>query len=110
MGDGTGDDDGLVFHGQELPFAIELQAGSGTDGGDIVLRPGQTSFVSHPRGVDGSIIFQRASGDEIFRLDPDGKVLVRGNVVTSDLAMYHAFAEWLTHANVGYGKRKIGES
>jgi hypothetical protein len=74
-------------------------------GGDVVFSAG-SKWADDPTGlaVDGSIIFKRPNGDELFRLDQNGDVAVRGDVVTQDLAMYQAFAEWLEHASVKYTK------
>ena len=71
------------------------------DGGSMMLRAGaRRDDVSHT--VGGSLIFQIGDGTEVFRLDPDGNVVIRGDIVTKDMAMYQAFAEWLRHAGTGY--------
>ena len=73
-------------------------------GGNVVFRPGckyhgdKTGFA-----VDGSIIFQMADQSEAFRIDPDGQVVVRGNVVGDDVAMYETFKRWLEHAELVSG-------
>lgn len=71
------------------------------NGGNLTFQPGQ-KWRGNGVAVDGSIIFKRADGAEMFRLDPDGNVAIRGDVVMRDLAMYECFAEWLSHANVIY--------
>lgn len=95
--------------GTHIHFQEPRAPGSG---GDVVfssltIQPGKkwdgdTTGVA----VDGSIIFKRADGEETFRLDPNGDVAIRGDVVTKDLAMYECFAEWLAEANVNYDSKR----
>lgn len=68
--------------------------------GDIRIMAGRGA--GHAPG--GSIIFELPDGSEHFRLEPDGTVMVRGDKVTSDLAMYEAFKMWLRAAETDYGK------
>lgn len=79
---------------------IIMQAPEGQDsGGDIILRAGaKVDNATTQRAVGGSIIFQMADQTEVFRIDPDGQVLVRGNVVVDDVALYELFKWWLEHA------------
>lgn len=80
--------EGLVFTGPPTkPLRIALPD---SRGGDVILSPGQGR-----NAPDGSIIFQLNSGQEMIRLDADGKIYVRGNEVDDDPLVYIAFRDWL---------------
>jgi hypothetical protein len=51
--------------------------------------------TDHAVGPDGSIIFMTRS-NELLRLDPNGKVFVRGVLVDDNTEVYRAFTSWLT--------------
>ena len=68
-------------------------------GGDIIFMPGRGGVAKDGRkGVDGSIIFRMADGSDWMRLEPDGRVTVRGRLVASDVGAYLALVAWLANA------------
>lgn len=64
--------------------SLYLKAGSGAPSGSHINRE-----------FDGDIIFQLADGLEFIRIQGDGKVFIRGEVVDDNKSIYKAFAEWL---------------
>lgn len=66
-------------------------------GGDIILYPGSgwvpanSSYVP----IDGKIILQTADGKEAIRIEPDGKFVVKGRYVKTNIEVYEKFKEWV---------------
>lgn len=76
-----------------------VQATTSPSPRDMVFQTGLGSPPGSPMPVpDGSIRFRLADGTEMLRIDPDGTVRVRGNVVDSDKSVYQGFRAWLLHA------------
>lgn len=76
----------------------------GNKAGDIVFVAGRTELPlpGLPQLPDpgGSIIFRLGDEDEteVLRFSRDGSVTVRDSLVADDVAIYHAFPDWLSTA------------
>ena len=65
-------------------------------GGDIIFTPGRGSLSGDLSPMpDGSFRFELANGTEVLRIDGDGTIKIRGNVVDDDESVYQAFRAWL---------------
>jgi uncharacterized protein with PIN domain len=51
--------------------------------------------IDHAVSQEGSFVFMTKSR-EVLRLDPDGRVFVRGEEVGDNVEVYRAFTRWLT--------------
>ncbi|HMJ56682.1 MAG TPA: hypothetical protein VK540_31655 [Polyangiaceae bacterium] len=78
-----------------------VQATASPNPGDLIFQTGAGTPPGSPSPFpvpDGSIRFRLADGTEVLRIDPDGTVRVRGNIVDSDKSVYQGFRAWLLHA------------
>lgn len=70
--------------------------------GDIIFTAGRTTAplpgLQQLPDPGGSIVFRLGDETEVLRLAHDGSVAVRGSLVADDVAIYHAFRDWLRHA------------
>lgn len=72
-------------------------------GGNVVFVPGKG--YNEPNGVvwpNGSFVFMDPTNleREFMRIDPDGKVTVRGEQVATNLAIWEGFREWVISAGI----------
>ncbi len=75
----------------------------GGKGGDVVFIPGRGAkpHLDILAGEHGSFVFKNPDGaSELMRIDSDGTVTVRGNVVATDFAVYEGLVAWLASCNI----------
>jgi hypothetical protein len=70
----------------------------GDDGENLTLQPGRGGPPHMPSGkpgTDGKIILALADGTEIIRVEPCGRVYVKGHEVAGNHRIYEAFRGWV---------------
>jgi hypothetical protein len=70
-------------------------------GGSLTFRVGS----GYPPGMNakhGSFIFELANGDEILRIEGDGKIFVNKEQTTDNKELVDAFANWVSSSQIAH--------